>query len=360
MLFFVNNDVIFLQLNYYLTSVLFAMILDSFIIVRIERAFSTKPIYSKKVLMNKFVSNYFLFFIIMIFISFLEYYSFDTFFSWIIFSRHIYNVSRLTQPYLTKMNYVAMSSNILVILRNLFIITILFYFDDINVILIIAIISICEILIMFKLYYKIFFHFRSISLKNISFKRKDFFRKSTAVNLVQFLSSSVDRLLIIFFFGKEQEEIYFKYKLIQQYIDAGYSVFGYKIHLDIMMKNNKNLFKHLSLVFFILQIMSISVVLYIFDISLLKSLIVFEILLVLLVWRRLFDSYIGALCIKGAFYNLIIVKNLLESFLISSFIVILWDSYLLYIDRLYIIIIIIQITISIGIFIYTRKKDNIL
>jgi len=321
---FVNNSSIFIELNYYFLAVLFSIIPDSAIVIRLERVFSRGKAFVNG-LYTSLLGLYSIISAVVFVASILEYVFFGTLYLVIVFSRHLLNLFRLTHPYINGLVRVPVFSNLLVVLKNLLIIVVLMLYPHIETpIVIIGFLSLGEIFVI-ALYS--LSNFKGGKLKfSFSFSFSGYFKKyilhkAFLVNISQLASITVDRLALIYFYPASAQEVFFKYKILQQHIDGAYGIFGYKVHIEILSNKLLQVAKDLLGVAFVLHVIGAVTVWYFFTLEYILSYVIFEVLILMLIFKRIVDGVVSPILIKLGTYREVVYKNFMEVAVIGFYIV---------------------------------------
>jgi len=301
-----------------------AAILDSFSLMRLERAFSKYRFVSSFGLLEK-LNGLFLLCGLLSLLTILcalwlgNGHEIAVLFVFLI-SRHIFNVFRMAVAqldYLTGDEKVAIQSSSLRIASNLCICIVPLICSDyyyIHAILLVGALETCVVL--FWLMQKTNFAFK---LGAFASNTRKIIAKPNSSGLMYGCSSAVsgsfDRLLIGLLLPETFAIIYLKYKLVSQILDGGFSVVGYRVHLDVIQSNVLPSFKTYVAMLMYLAALAVFAVAFAFDITTLKSVFVIGVIMTFLVLKRLVDGTLGSLLVAHKKYTIGLLKVLMESFI---------------------------------------------
>lgn len=316
-------------INYTILSQYFAVFLDTFLIVKLESILSFKDKNHSRII-NNFRKNYASFFIFPITIDLLllslNFFPFLT----VIFSRHFFNCCRSGFPHLKIFTSFTYKTNFLATFRNLTIaICIFFQSENSSLSLSFFIISLLETIILFRLLKTpITFFIPQLSLINIFINKIKTIKSDPRIHygISSSLMGSIDRFLIASI-DPIIQQVFLKLKVLNQYIDAFFGIFGYQTHIHIMREKKIFLKKEYLILFLLMILVGMVSFLVLFQLNSDFSLIQFFPLLTIICIKRITEGLYGSFLLSRKNYYLMIKKNILESLLVgSSFFVIFFTK----------------------------------
>jgi hypothetical protein len=278
----------------------------------------------------------------------------------VFFTRHIYNLSRncLPQCDLYKVN--SWLLNLYSTLRNISILIAVLLLNDKGFPYAIYFITVFELVLLFiggGRYSKIRLNFNvfrfSFIYKNILKIKKS----NTQIGIFSGALASIDRVIIGLFFTPDAQVVFLKYKLMYQYIDGFFGVFGYQIHLSII-KTRKIIKPHVALGLLLCMVsvgMVGSVILLDID-SYLGYVLVF-IIVIMMSTKRLTDGVVSSYLISICRFHIVAIKSLIEIILITVTLIISYEFYRTDIDKVYLIYVFVTLCVS-SVFIFNLIMER--
>lgn len=309
-----------ISLNNVMIGIALASILDSFSLMRIEKIFSKKNDKSLKKIIQNIISWKILIFISIIFIIIFFPNKDISVIICTAISRHAYNFLKLGFAQLeTKSIIFTISANSLIIriVSNLLLMIIPFIAEQNNINLLIILVCLIEVLFIILIIMVNFdglcFNIR-VPLKYIKISLNKFIKSGLLFGLLNSIQGSIDRIILPFMVSDQIQVDYFKYKIVNQIIDGGYSLIGYPIHLNIIKtKRIPSLLILLKSSLYLLLLGFICFI-YVFDVDSFTSFAIVCSLIFLVSFKRLIDGTFGSLLIAIKNYKLGIYKNIIEIF----------------------------------------------
>ncbi len=358
---FFDKESVLIILNVYFLCTTLASIPDSFIQVRLEVFLARVSKERGSEIISKIFSRYFLIIPLVSISSIIELYLLGFSFSLVLFTRHVYNLSRNCLPQCDI--YVSNSwvLNLYATIRNLSIFLSVLILNDTKICLAIYAITFCE---LFFLYIRVesrgllikkndysIFRVMVLNVKNI---RKPYVQTGIFSGLL----ASTDRFIISLFFSPDAQVIYLKYKLMYQYIDGFFGVFGYQMHLNIIKTKKMVNVKVSTILLLLMTMVGMVGSTILLNIQSYWSYFVVFILVLMMSLKRMIDGVITSYLISIRKFGFIVFKSAFEMLVVSITLMTMYHLLFPNIDKVYFSYVLMTLITS-SIYIFKVKKEYV-
>lgn len=311
-----KNGVLLVSLNQYYISIVLASFVDSLQLLQIEYIFSTARYQTQKKLSARILSRQLGLAILFIPFIVIEFVCSTSSYIALTLNKHVFNVGRIGMVYGDESKLLGSKLNSIGVIRNLALSLSAISFDTAELfvfgMIVIAIVETFVVLYCISKAYGINVEPSLIS----SFEVICVFRKSfRSIRTISFATTAMSGLsdrLLIYFFDPLVQIAYFKYKVVQQYIDGFFGIFAYDLHLSQMKSKVLPAYRKIIFILMLMCAFGFVASLFLLKIDSKYSLAIVFLLCIAMSVRRILDGVLCANLISIKQYTTTIYKSSIE------------------------------------------------